>query len=149
MLAVLTIIFTSCGGNYQENKPKTPEELRAELKLQELNNPLDYLDHKDVTLRPQRKKIRNAGLFRDAEYVDDGALIEGYIINKATLAKFKDVVIKISFYSQTETLIDEETYVFYEYYEPNSKKHFSLKVYPPVAYKKFGIQIVDAKPVYE
>lgn len=146
-LATLTVLLTSCGS--ETSRPKTPEELRAELKQQELFNPTSYLDDKDVTLQPQRKKVRDAGLFRDAEYVDDGALIEGYIVNKATLAKFKDVVVKVTFYSQTETLIDEKSYVFYEYYEPNSTKHFSLKVDPPKAYKTFGFQVTDAKGVFE
>jgi hypothetical protein len=146
-LATLIILLTSCGG--EQRQPLTPEELRAELKQQELFNPTGYLEYKDVTLQPQKKKIRNAGLFRKAEYVDDGALIEGYIVNKATLAKFKDVVIRVTFYSQTESIIDEQSYVFYEYYEPNSSKAFSLKVDPPKAYKTFGLQVTDAKSAFE
>lgn len=147
ILAMVLVILTSCGG--ETKRQKTPAELKAELKQQELLNPISYLDDKDVTLQPQRKKVRNAGLFRDAEYADDGALIEGYIINKATLAKFKDVVVKVTFYSQTKTLIDEKSYVFYEYYEPNSTKHFSLKIDLPKAYKTFGFQVTDAKGVLE
>jgi hypothetical protein len=146
ILTTLTFILISCG---EQNRPKTPEELKAELKQQELINPIDYLTEKDVTLQLQRKKVRNAGLFRDAEYVDDGALIEGFIINEATLAKYKDVVVKVTFYSQTKTLIEEKSYVFYEFYKPNSTKHFSLKVNPPKAYKSFGFQITDAMGVYE
>ena len=110
---------------------------------------MNYLVDKDVTLQPQRKKVRNAGLFRDAEYADDGALIEGFIVNKATLAKYKDIKVRVTYYSQTKTLIDEEAYIFYEFYDPNSTKQFSLKVDPPKAYKTFGFELIYATGVFE
>jgi hypothetical protein len=144
-LATLIILLSNCDG--KQKKPKTPEELKAELLKYELMNLMVYLDDKDVTLQQQRKKVRNAGLFRDAEYADDGALIKGSIINKATLAKYKDVKVRVTYYSKTKTLIQEKTYVFYEFYNPNSKKQFSLKVEPPIAYKTFGFELIDANGV--
>lgn len=93
----------------------------------------------------QTKMVKKATLFRVAVYEDDGALIKGWIENTATFAKFKDIVVKVSYYSRTETLIDKKQFVIYDYYEPNSTKFFSIKVYPPSAYKEFGFQIVDAK----
>lgn len=129
---------------------KSPEELREELKGRELLEPLTYVSSNEVTLTPQRIKTRSAGLFRDAEYEDDGALIEGYFKNSATLAKFKDVEVKINFYSQTETLIDEETYIVYEYVDPNSKKYFSIKIPEiPQAYDSFTFDVVGATAVIE
>jgi hypothetical protein len=108
-LTALTIWLTSCGGGHTDNdRPKSPEELRAELEQQEQISPLTYLEDKNTTLQPQEKKVRNGGLFRDPEYAPDGAIIEGDFINKATLAKFKDIVVKVSFYSKTKTLIDEK-----------------------------------------
>jgi hypothetical protein len=150
-LTILTIWLASCGGSSNYNdRPKTPEELRAELRQQELSNPLDYLEAKNVKLQPQEKKVRNAGLFRNAEYAPDGAIIEGNFVNKATLAKFKDIVVKVSFYSQTKTLIEEKSYVLYEFYEPHSTKHFSMKidVLPPAS-KTFSFEVTGATPVYE
>ena len=143
----LIVLLSSCGGG--QSRPMTPEELRAELQQQELLNPLNYLEHNNVTLQPQRKKVRNGGLFRDAKYADDGALIEGFIVNKSTLAKYKDIKVKVTYYSQTKTLINEEEYVFYEFYDPNTTKQFSIKVYPPKAYETFGFELIGATGVYE
>jgi len=146
-LSIFTILLISCSG--ESNRQKTPEELKVELKQQELLNPVKYLESKNVTMQEQTKKVKNAGLFRSAEYASDGAIIEGQILNTATLAKYKDVVVKISYYSQTETLIDEKSYVIYEFYKPNSSKKFLLKVNPPKAYKSYNFQLTDAKSVYE
>jgi len=116
-----------------------------ELKNQELDNPLQYLTDSEVTIKTNSILVKKETMFRNAQYKDDGAIIEGYIRNKATLAKYKDVVVNVSYYSATKTLIEEKQFVFYEFYEPNSNNHFSLKVYPPSAYKTFGFQVVGAK----
>lgn len=146
----LSSLLISCSSDirHEENIPKTPEELKAELKNLENNNPLGYLSYNDVTLQPQKKLVKKETFFKSAVYEDDGALILGSITNNATLATYKDIVIKVSYYSQTETLIKTKSYVLYEYYKPNTLNYFSFKVYPPKAYVNFGIKIKAAKAVY-
>jgi hypothetical protein len=136
-------MFSSCSSERQ----KTPEELRRELKLAESFEPRIYLENSDVTIRPLQKQVQKAGLFKSAKYENDGALIEGNIINKASLAKYKDIVVTVHYYSRTETIIKEEQYVLYEYIEPNSTIPFTVKVNPPAAYANFGFIITDASPV--
>lgn len=149
-LAVMTIWLTSCNSRHNSNKPKNTEELKIELKQQEQKSPQTYIDDQNVTLQPQQKKIRNAGLIREAKYEADGAVIQGNIINKATLAKFKDIEVKVSFYSQTETLIDNKSYILYQFIEPNSTISFSMKIDQlPKAYKTFGFEVMNATPVYQ
>jgi hypothetical protein len=142
---ITLLVLTSCGGG--QNNHKTPEQLKLELKQREVLNPVKYLSEKNVSLELQQKKVKSGGLFRDAEYVDDGALIEGVIVNRATLAKFKDIVVRVSYYSKTKTLLEEKSYRIYEFFEPNSSKHFSLKVNPPKAFASFDLQVVDAEGV--
>jgi len=143
-----TILLTSCAGGGSSvsfESPKTPEELRAELKQKEEVAPLEYLNDQGVVMTPQQKKIRNGGLFRDPEYAPDGAIFEGDFINSATLAKFKDIQVKVSYFSKTKTLIKEESYVIYEFFLPNSTKHFSFKVAEiPEAQESFAFEIVGA-----
>lgn len=148
---VVSLCLISCGGqdNYKVDKPKTPQELKAELKEIELNNPLDYLSTENVLLHSQKKLVKKETFFKNAVYEDDGALIEGYIINSATLAKFKDINFEISYYSKTESLIKKyNPDILYEIYKPNTKTYFSFKVYPPKACVNFGIKIKVAKSVY-
>lgn len=92
-------------------------------------------------------KTRDAGLFHDAEYAPDGNTIHGTIQNSATVAKFKDIIITVTYYSQTETAISTEDFTFYEFYEPNSTVTFKQKVYPPQEMAKYGLEIKKATPV--
>ncbi len=160
-LLLLAIIFslTNCetnsqSANFQDEftqdspepeKEKTPEELRAELKDKEENSPLDYLSCGEVRMIPQERQTRSAGLFHDAEYEPDGAIFKGTISNSATLGRFKDPKIKILFYSHTNTLIDTQLYVIYEYLNPQSTISFSFKADSyPQAYDRFRVELVEA-----
>lgn len=141
-LLCTSLFLTNCGGrNSDQNSstPKTEEELRHELKCQEQNNPLKYLSDEEVTLEKEVK------LFKESH---KGTII-GYIINSATLAKYKDVTVKVTYFSRTDTEIDSEEYVFYNYYEPNSRNKFTLNVTYPKAYDSFSFEVTGATPVYE
>lgn len=144
-LAVITLTGCSNTASTESSeRPKTPEELKMELASQEKTDPLTYLSI-DATMREDQVLTREEGLFHSAEYSPDGNTIHGTIKNTATIAKFKDVVLRVTFYSQTETAIESKDYVVYEFYSPNTSTDFNLKVYPPEAMAKFGIEIVDAK----
>lgn len=140
LIYVLTITIIGC----KENRQKTPAELKMELQMQENNNPLQYLKLENVKM--QRNKIKEAGLFSSAKY--DGYLITGQVKNSATIAKYKDLKVTVELYSQTKTVIENKSFVIYEYYEPNSIKNFSLKIDAPDAMKSFGTFIIDATPSY-
>lgn len=144
LLAVILQLF-SC--NTVTERPKTPEELRLELMSQEQNQPTYYLEV-DSKMREDQVLVKKAGLFRDAEYSPDGNTIFGTIANKATVAKFKDIVLEVTYFSQTDTPIETQEYTIYEYFEPQHSKEFQIKVYPPEAMKKFGLEVKSATPVY-
>ena len=146
-LITITLLTTSCGSSSSaEARPKTPEQLKMELVAHEQLEPLTYLTV-DATMRSDEVKTRDEGLFHDAEYSPDGNTIHGTIKNSATMAKFKDIVITVTFYSQTETAIETKDYVIYEFFAPNTTKKFDLKVYPPKAMSKFGVEMKNATPV--
>lgn len=148
ILFFLVLFITSCSDSVstEQERPKTPEELKMELKNQELNDPTTYLSAENVTMTENKVKTREAGLFRDAEYKTDGYFIEGNIKNTATIAKYKDVILTVTLFSQTETVIEEKDYVVYEFYAPNSVSSFSFKINPPSATNKFNVAVKGAKP---
>lgn len=146
-LITITYLLTSCGGSSNsENVTKTPEELKMELVTQEQLEPLTYLTV-NAKMKEDQIKTRDAGLFHKSEYNADGNTIYGTIKNSATIAQFKDVVVTVTFYSQTETVIETKDYVFYELYAPNSTTNFELKIYPPEAMAEFGIELKNATVV--
>lgn len=152
LLTLLTtsLLLTSCGSDNastsaaeEQVKSKTPEELKAELAAQEKSAPLTYLTL-EATMQEDKIKTRNEGLFRSAEYSPDGNTIYMTITNSATIAKYKDIVVTVTFYSQTETAIESKDFTFYEFFEPNSTKELQQKVYPPELMEKFGCEIKNA-----
>lgn len=126
---------------------KTAEELRQELKSQEELSPMTYLIIEDAKMRSDEVKVREESFFQSAKYAADGNTIYGSIKNTASIAKFKDIIVTVTFYSQTETEIKKEDYVFYEFYEPNSLNDFEIKVYPPEAMANFNVSVKSATPV--
>jgi len=147
LLLGFCLFMFSCGdssglGIGESSKEKTPEELREELRKQEMNSPSQYVQLEGVTMK--RNLVREAGWFRSAEY--DGSVVEGSIKNTASIARFKDVVIVVEFYSKTETQIGQKEFVLYEYYEPNSNENFRLKVYPPAEMGSYRVSVKNATP---
>jgi len=70
--------------------------------------------------------------------------IQGSIFNTATTAVYKDVVVEISFYSKTNTLISSKHVTIYEVLPPKAVKNFDMKVEAPKATDTIGWEVVTA-----
>ena len=129
-------------------REKTPEELRQELAEKERMNPLEYIKIDAGKMEANMVKTREAGLFHSEEYSQDGWNINANITNSATLAKYKLVVIKVSYLSETGTLLSNEDIVFDKFFEPNSVTPWLQKVYGPEGdFDKFRVEIKSASAV--
>ncbi|KAF5067045.1 hypothetical protein DSECCO2_257690 [anaerobic digester metagenome] len=138
-LLIVNLFFVSSCGNQQ----KSPEQLRMELAIQEKSQPLFYLSTDELTMK--QNLVKESSFFSDAEY--DGWIVEGVIKSTATIAKFKDIVITVQLYSQTETLLEEKEFIIYEFFEPNSTKPFKVKLYPTEVCKRFNVFVKSATAV--
>ncbi len=72
--------------------------------------------------------------------------IRGTIANYATAASFKDVVVRVTFLTKTNTKIGSEDRVLYEDFPPNSQKEFYLKVKKERACKAVSMRVIRARP---
>ena len=72
--------------------------------------------------------------------------VHGTIKNNATVANYKDVVVEIVFYSQTDTELDRKRYTIYDFFTAHSSKGFELKIDRPKACAKLGWTAVSAVP---
>lgn len=118
------------------------EELRITLEERESRTPQRYLDVSS-TLRPNlvRKNIFSR------EKVD-GYIFDGTIRNSASQAYFKDINVKVTFYSKTESRIGSRNYLVYEVISPGFSQSFSYKIEaPPASYAHFSVEVVNAVPV--
>lgn len=143
ILFVLLTGFTIQSSKPVNDKDKILSKLQTELQLKELKNPLQYLTT-DVMVKANLVMVKKESLFNDAQYKNDGYLIEGIIKNNADLANFKDVVFRVNYYSADQTKIGSKDYIINESYKPHTNKTISLKIYPPEDYVEFDFEIVNA-----
>lgn len=122
-----TSTFGSSRAAFVPEREKTQEEIKIDLKSKEEAEPLKYLS-----------------LSYDVREAFDGRTrITGRVSNKASVAKFKDVVIRMTFYTKTDTEIDTEEKTVVEFLAPNSAKNFNWKIATPRKTAKVSLQIID------
>lgn len=98
-----------------EPPPKTEAELKEELRQREMQNPKKYIST-DLTWR-----INLVG----------ETVIEGTLTNNATMATFKDPVLRVRWLSKTNSVMRESTYPVYEFLGARQSIRCKLKVHGP------------------
>jgi len=89
----------STKSNYKSNSKKSNADLQNELGRREINNPLDYLSIK--------YKIDN-------KLFSGKTNINVKIYSSAKMATYKDVIVRIYYYTGTNTFISSEDYIIYK-----------------------------------
>ena len=148
--AIISLFLCACtngnGKSFIPERPKTAAELRAELKSKEEDNAAQYLDAGTLQWRKDTKVVETHLLWPD-ERGPDGITITGTIKNTASVAKFKDIRIKVSWISETQTEISSSDFVIYKEVDPGKSVSFSFKTYPPDAMRNLTYTILGASPV--
>ncbi|MEJ8802130.1 hypothetical protein [Pontibacter sp. H249] len=125
--SVLAGSLTGCDPGYS-NSHTSYEEAKLTLEQQEQMYPTNFLTA-DGTYR--RNLI--------GEWV-----IEGTVGSTATIAKYKDVVLTISYYSKTQTLLGTEQQTIYDYFSPGNKVKYKFKSFGFKGAKSIGIDVLGA-----
>ena len=74
-------------------------------------------------------------------------VVKGNIINHAKMVGFKDIDIKLSFYSKTGALLEEDREVIYETVNPGAGKSFKTKYFAPRGTDSVVLKVITAKVV--
>lgn len=129
---ILSLVFTACGGSEKEAEKKEKdkyEQTKETLEQTEKKNPKRFL-----TVEGHDRK----NLLRQT-------VIKGTIINKATVASYKDIDVELSFFSKTGALLEKDHEVIYETIAPGSSKNFKTKYFAPKGTDSVALKIVAAK----
>ena len=78
----------------------------------------------------------------------DKIKVHGKITNSATVATFKDAVVRVTYYSKTKTVLGNNDYTIYEMFPPNSVKDFELKIENYKDVKSIGWDVIKASVKY-
>lgn len=95
--------------------------------------------------RAEPLKFLNADAEYNTNFWGNKFKIRGKIKNNATVATYKDAVVRITYYSKTKTEMGSKDFTIYETLPPNLATKFELKVDNYQGVQTIGCDVVDAK----
>lgn len=133
---ILFIVFTStflisCQSENSETEQKSYQQTKEILLDKEEKNPANFITASS----------------HDKKNLLGQTVIKGKVANHATVAVYKDVEIKMFFYSKTRALLDTETETIFEELRPGQTKDFKTKYFAPKGTDSVGIQVLHAQAV--
>jgi hypothetical protein len=128
----LCLLVTSCGSSDKKSnelKKDKYEQTKETLEQTEKKNPERFIS---VTSRDKHNLIGQT-------------VIKGTLTNNAKVAAYKDVELKLSFYSKTKALLEEDSETIYETIAPGKDTDFKTKYFAPKGTDSIAIKVVGAK----
>lgn len=126
-----TLIFSSCNSSEDKENKNQEEYETSKLSLEEIEkkSPPNFLT---VTSTDKKNIIGQT-------------VVKGKIYNNAKIVTFKDVDIKLFFYSKTGALLQEDQEKIYETISPGSNVTFKSKYFSPKGTDSIAMRVVNAK----
>jgi hypothetical protein len=132
ILVSASLIFLSCSESETtkaENEIESYQIAKESLQDKEVKNPQNFLT---VTGNNRNNLVGQT-------------VVKGTITNKATVASYKDVDIKLDFYSKTGTLLETDKETVYEIIAPGQSKNFKTKYFAPKGTDSVALMVISAK----
>ena len=130
-LLLLVFVLYSCENknDYDIKTEQTYQLNKVQLEKTEQQNPTSFL-----SVMGERKKN-----------ILGQSIIKGKIINRAKIATYKDIDVKLYFYSKTGALLEEDHEILYETIVPGGVKKFKSKYFTPKGTDSVAFKIISAK----
>ncbi len=128
---LLVSFFTACESktDYDVSSSKNYEDSKMSLEQIEQKSPSKFL----VADGERKNNILGQ------------SVVKGQIKNRAKIVSYKDIDVKISFYSKTGTLLEEDHETVYETVAPGTTKKFKSKYFTPKGTDSVAFSIAGAK----
>lgn len=94
--------------------------------------------------RAQPANFLSAGGTYNENFWGDKLKVHGKIKNSATVASYKDAVVKVTYYSKTMTALGSKEYTIYEIFPPHSEVDFELKIENYKEVNSIGWDVISA-----
>jgi hypothetical protein len=126
-ILIVTITISAC----KENKTENYQEKLMTIEQTEKTQPTRFL---------RAEGTYNKSLF-------GGKLnFDGVIKNSATVVTYKDVVVKLTYFSENKTEIGKIEHTIQDFFPPQSEKPFELKIENDKAIHSIGWEVIAATP---
>ncbi len=76
-------------------------------------------------------------------------VVKGTLVNKASVATFKDVNIQLDFYSKTKALLETDKETIFEILNPGESQDFKTKYFAPKGTDSVGLKVLGSKSYSE
>jgi hypothetical protein len=128
---ILLFLVFSCKEKTKEQKfdEKTYEVVKETLADKEKKNPARFLS-------VENKNHKN---------LIGQTVVKGTITNHATVISYKNVLLKLSFFSKTGVKLDEGNETIYEQLKPSETIKFKTKYFAPKGTDSVAVRVMNAK----
>ncbi len=132
LIAVIIVVVTLSGCKNEKKDAqfdaKSYEEVKETLAEKEKNNPVKFLS------------VSN----RDRKNLIGQTVVIATIANQATISWYKDIEIRLSFFSKTGVKLDEGMETVYENLAPGQSTKFRTRYFAPKGTDSVAITVVKA-----
>ncbi len=127
----LCLLYSACTSSEEKKEAREEKYENSKLSLEEIEKktPTDFLT---VTGTDKKNLVGQT-------------VVRGKIHNKARIVAFKDVDIKLKFYSKTGTLLQEDQEMIYETITPGNAISFKSKYFSPKGTDSIALTVLSAK----
>lgn len=131
---LLSCVFFACSSNQSKKETVNQYEVQKEsLASIEQKNPSRFVK---VTLKKRKNIVGQT-------------VVKGTIHNVAHVVTYKDIAIKLRFYSKTGTLLEEDSDTIYETVAPGKSTDFKLKYFAPKDTDSLAVEVISASSISE
>lgn len=131
LFSLIGLSLIACKEKSQEESfdKKTYEVVKETLEEKEKKNPTRFI------------VVSN----RDRKNIIGQTVVIVNLTNNATIAAYKDIVLKLSFFSKTNVKLDEGNETVYETIKPDQTIKFKTKYFAPKGTDSVAVKVMDAK----
>ncbi len=131
VICLCGFLFSACGSEAEKEKQMNDLYEQGKLSLEEIEkqNPPKFIS---ISGKDKRNLVGQT-------------VVRGKLTNNAKMATFKDIDIKLSFYSKTGVLLQEDQELIYETLAPGASTSFKSKYFAPKGTDSIAMKVVSAK----
>ena len=129
---LISVTICSCGGSDSKKAEKEKDSYQVTKETlgdKEKKNPENFLTVSGY----------------DKKNIIGQTVVRGTVTNKASVAAYKDVDVKLDFYSKTGTLLESDKETVYEVIGPGESKKFKTKYFAPKGTDSVALSVTTAK----
>ena len=129
--SLITVFFLSCNSENAVKEKDSYNETKTSLLKKEEKNPARFI----VVKGNSKKNIVGQ------------TVVKGTLHNTASVATFKDIDIKLTFFSKTKALLETDRETIYQILNPGETQDFKTKYFAPKGTDSVALEVIGAKVI--